>query len=206
MPFVAALSFLAGMVDAIGLMLGGTFVSFMTGNTTRLGLAVSDLQISQILRLSMVLALFVAGSAAGEFIALRSGRRRPARGRVTVLVVTALLLTACGALAVYGLNTGVVCCAVLAMGVLNAAFEKVQGQAVGLTYVTGSLAHIGQALGKYLSDGERPRIGGYAVTFGGLLAGVIAGAMLQHKLPEAALWLCAGLAWLMMLIALRQAR
>jgi uncharacterized membrane protein YoaK (UPF0700 family) len=178
----------------------------MTGNTTRLGLAVSDLHINQILRLSMVLALFVAGSAAGEFIALRAGRRRPARGRVTVLAVTALLLTACGALAAYGLNTGVVCCAVLAMGVLNAAFEKVQGQAVGLTYVTGSLAHIGQALGKYLSDGERPRIGGYVVTFGGLLAGVIAGAVLQHKLPEAALWLCAGLAWSMMLIAWRNAR
>lgn len=36
---VAALSFIAGMTDAIGLTMSGDFVSFMTGNTTRAALS-----------------------------------------------------------------------------------------------------------------------------------------------------------------------
>ncbi|MGG2477383.1 DUF1275 family protein, partial [Rhizobium sp. BR5] len=32
---VAAISFIAGMTDAVGLYVSGDFVSFMTGNTTR---------------------------------------------------------------------------------------------------------------------------------------------------------------------------
>jgi uncharacterized membrane protein YoaK (UPF0700 family) len=187
----------------------------MTGNTTRLGLAVSEEQTPQVLRLLMVLALFVVGNAVGEFIARRAwrwqgqqalqGQQVPQghRGRTAVLIATALLLTACSALAIYRLNTAAICCAVLAMGVLNAAFEKLDGQSVGLTYVTGALAHIGQALGKYAADRERPQINGHIATFGGLLCGVIAGAVLQHQLPGIALWSCAGLAWLMVLAAWR---
>jgi uncharacterized membrane protein YoaK (UPF0700 family) len=207
MAFVAALSFLAGMTDAIGLIMGGTFVSFMTGNTTRLGLAVSEEQTPLVLRLLMVLALFVVGNAVGEFIARRGQQKlqehQARQGRVAVLITTALLLTACGALAAYGLHTPAICCAVLAMGVLNAAFEKVDGQSVGLTYVTGALAHIGQALGRYAADRERPKVMAHMATFGGLLCGVIAGAVLQHQWPAVALWSCAALAWLMVLAAWR---
>jgi uncharacterized membrane protein YoaK (UPF0700 family) len=231
MAFVAALSFLAGMTDAIGLIMGGTFVSFMTGNTTRLGLAVSEEQTPQVLRLLMVLALFVVGNAIGEFISRRIGRGRGGQteqteplglpgpqgspgsagaqgqqvhqGRTGVLIATSLLLTGCAALAGYGLDTAAICCAVLAMGVLNAAFEKLHGQSVGLTYVTGALAHIGQALGKYAADRERPQVTGHMATFGGLLCGVIAGAVLQHQLPGLALWSCACFAWLMVLTAWR---
>ncbi|MGR3586542.1 MAG: DUF1275 family protein, partial [Pseudooceanicola nanhaiensis] len=40
--FVAAVSALAGMTDAIGLMIAGNFVSFMSGNTTRAGVALAE--------------------------------------------------------------------------------------------------------------------------------------------------------------------
>jgi len=39
---VAGLSVLAGMTDAIGLLALGDFVSFMSGNTTRLAVAIND--------------------------------------------------------------------------------------------------------------------------------------------------------------------
>ncbi|MGO7778444.1 DUF1275 family protein, partial [Rhizobium johnstonii] len=42
LALVGSISFLAGMTDATGLMLTGDFVSFMTGNTTRAALALSE--------------------------------------------------------------------------------------------------------------------------------------------------------------------
>ena len=41
LSLVAALSVLAGMTDAIGFMASGDFVSFMSGNTTRLAVDIS---------------------------------------------------------------------------------------------------------------------------------------------------------------------
>jgi hypothetical protein len=47
---VAALSVLAGMTDAIGLLALGDFVSFMSGNTTRLAVAISEADLALVLR------------------------------------------------------------------------------------------------------------------------------------------------------------
>ena len=51
MSLVASLSVLAGMTDAIGFMASGDFVSFMSGNTTRLAVAISDGDLGLTLRL-----------------------------------------------------------------------------------------------------------------------------------------------------------
>ena len=60
---VAALSVLAGMTDAIGLLALGDFVSFMSGNTTRLAVAISEADLAMVLRLSGAVLGFVAGNA-----------------------------------------------------------------------------------------------------------------------------------------------
>src|ERR1700688_106891 len=60
-----ALSALAGYVDAIGFLhLGGVFVSFMSGNSTRMGVGLAKGQWLSAAEAFGVIALFVIGAAA----------------------------------------------------------------------------------------------------------------------------------------------
>ena len=51
LAMVASLSVLAGMTDAIGFLATGDFVSFMSGNTTRLAVAIGDGDLGMAVRL-----------------------------------------------------------------------------------------------------------------------------------------------------------
>ncbi len=87
--FIAALSCLAGMTDAIGLIAAGSFVSFMSGNTTNFAVALARLDMGHAGRLAVVVTLFVLGCAMGEAIAARGACRhrldRPGlRGGISV--------------------------------------------------------------------------------------------------------------------------
>lgn len=91
LALVAAISFLAGMTDAIGLMSIGDFVSFMSGNTTRASVALVQGDAAQGLLLIGGLVSFVLGNAAGVMISIRF------RPQAALLFVSALL--ACAAFA-----------------------------------------------------------------------------------------------------------
>ena len=73
---VAGLSVLAGMTDAIGLLALGDFVSFMSGNTTRLAVAISEADLAMVLRLSGAVLGFVAGNALGVLAVSGAGPGR----------------------------------------------------------------------------------------------------------------------------------
>jgi uncharacterized membrane protein YoaK (UPF0700 family) len=75
LALVASLSVLAGMTDAIGFMASGDFVSFMSGNTTRLAVAISDGDFGLTLRLVILVVTFVIGNALGIVVGRLSGRR-----------------------------------------------------------------------------------------------------------------------------------
>lgn len=128
--FVAALSVLAGMTDAIGFMATGDFVSFMSGNTTRLAVSLGEGEPGPILRIAAVLLAFVVGNALGVVIARLSGRR-PCP---LLLIIAALLALA--ALLPTALQLPALVSAVTAMGMINAVVEEVNGLPIGLTYVT----------------------------------------------------------------------
>jgi len=65
--FAALLAALAGMVDAIGyLHLSGLFVSFMSGNSTQLAVALGDGNLAEVGTIGKLIALFVLGAAAGR--------------------------------------------------------------------------------------------------------------------------------------------
>jgi uncharacterized membrane protein YoaK (UPF0700 family) len=196
--FIASLSFLAGMTDAIGLMSAGSFVSFMSGNTTNLGVALSALDGRHAAWLAAVLALFVLGSAMGEIVHQRAGRPRG-----TVLVCVGMLMLAASACVFHAWQVPAFLLVVLAMGVLNAAFERSEGQAVGLTYVTGALARVGQAYGRYAATGEKPRPLPHVAAFCGLLTGALAGAAFQHRYADAAIVLPMALAWVLAALSWR---
>src|ERR1700719_3709630 len=64
-----ALSALAGYVDSIGFLhLGGLFVSFMSGNSTRLGVYLAEGNWSNAVEATGLIVLFVIGAACGSLI------------------------------------------------------------------------------------------------------------------------------------------
>ena len=69
------LSVLAGMTDAIGFMASGDFVSFMSGNTTRMAVAISAGDLGLTLRLVILVATFIVGNALGIIVSRLGGRR-----------------------------------------------------------------------------------------------------------------------------------
>lgn len=65
LAMVASLSVLAGMTDAIGFLATGDFVSFMSGNTTRLAVAIGDGDLGMAVRLLFAVLAFIVGNALG---------------------------------------------------------------------------------------------------------------------------------------------
>ncbi len=192
---VAALSVLAGMTDAIGFMATGDFVSFMSGNTTRLAVAASAGDFGLVARLLMLVAVFIGGNALGVIVA-RLGKRH---ALPLLLLVAALLGLAALLPVAYKLLALLL--TITAMGMLNAAVEQVNGLPMGLTYVTGALSRFGRGLGRWLL-GERPH--GWRVQlvpWAGMLVGALIGALLEQRLGLQALYASAGLALLLAGIA-----
>ncbi|MET0589102.1 MAG: YoaK family protein [Novosphingobium sp.] len=186
------LAMLAGYVDAIGfLSADGYFVSFMSGNTTRLAV---DLALNWRLALTPALLItgFVCGVAGGSVLATKAGVwRKPA---VTGLVTT--LLLAAASLREIGATPASVGALVLAMGALNSTFQRNGEVAVGLTYMTGALVKLGQALGGLLAGQPRNGWLAHGLLWVGLATGAIAGAILFVRLGEIASWIGAGWAGL----------
>jgi uncharacterized membrane protein YoaK (UPF0700 family) len=80
------LAALAGFVDALGfLKLGGLFVSFMSGNSTRLAAGITGV-VPGSLFAGALIAAFVGGVMAGETVGRLAGRRRKQAVLAFVLV------------------------------------------------------------------------------------------------------------------------
>jgi uncharacterized membrane protein YoaK (UPF0700 family) len=186
-----ALSALAGYVDAIGFLhLGGLFVSFMSGNSTRMGVSLAEGQWSSALESLGLIALFVVGAAGGSLIVLGHGTNR----QPWVLLAEALLLGA-GALAyAFGLSNIAVAAIVLAMGLENAVFQIRGGGGLGLTYVTGALVKVGQLAAAALRGGARWGWAPNLLLWAALVAGSLCGAAAYHWINLAAIWFAAAAA------------
>ncbi|MBD1551181.1 YoaK family protein [Pseudomonas typographi] len=170
--FVAALSILAGMVDAIGFVAVGDFVSFMSGNTTRLALALGQGDGPGALRIGALIGTFIIGNAAGVLVGKASGKRA-----WPLLACIALLLGAAGGIATaWGLIL-----AVMAMGMINTVVEHVNGLPIGLTYVTGALSRFGRGVGRWLAGERRSGWKVQLVPWAGMFAGAVLGVGLEHR-------------------------
>lgn len=185
---VAALSVLAGMTDAIGFMATGDFVSFMSGNTTRLAVAISDGDVSLIGRLCALVLAFIAGNALGIIISRFSGRRA-----VTLLISLAAMLIVSASLP-HAWQTLALLIGIVAMGMLNAVVEEVNGLPIGLTYVTGALSRFGRGLGRWLIGERRDGWRVQLVPWTGMFVGAVLGALLEQRMGLSALYFSALLA------------
>ena len=183
----ACLAALAGLVDAIGfLALRGFFVSFMSGNSTRLaiGLAGGDRRVALVA--GALIALFVAGVTAGELANQVMGRRRH-----RLLGLVALLLALAALAASRGSEPAAIGLATLALGAENAALQRAGPVSIGVTYMTGTLVKLGHGLAAALAGGPRWDWAPYLLLWGALAGGSVLGARLFPTLRLQGLWLAA---------------
>jgi uncharacterized membrane protein YoaK (UPF0700 family) len=187
-----ALSALAGYVDGIGFIhLGGLFVSFMSGNSTRMGVSLADGHWQDAAQALGLIALFVTGAALGSLIVLGRGANR----QPWVLLVEALLLAAAAGCHALGFPQVAIAAIVLAMGLENAVFQIDGGAGLGLTYVTGALVKAGQLIAAALTGGARWNWVPNMLLWAALVTGSLCGALAYHRLGLAAIWFAAGAAF-----------
>lgn len=192
-----ALAALAGFVDATGFLAANRyFVSFMSGNTTRLGVDLVETPALAWIP-ALLIGAFVFGVTGGALIAQRAGERR----KPVVLGLVALLLGAAALLRLGGAIMPMLALLAGAMGALNNTFQRGGEVSVGLTYMTGALVRMGQGLAARLTRTGGEGWHGWLLLWLGLCTGAVAGALGWTRFPELALWLAAGWAALLALAA-----
>jgi uncharacterized membrane protein YoaK (UPF0700 family) len=183
-----ALSALAGYVDGIGFLhLGGLFVSFMSGNSTRMGVSLAQGHWLDAAAALGLIALFVIGAAAGSLIVLGRGANR----QPWVLLTEALLFAGAALCYAFGRSNAAVAAIVLAMGLENAVFQIRGGAGLGLTYVTGALVKVGQLVAAALTGGARWAWAPNLLLWAALVAGSLCSALAYHWINLAAIWFAA---------------
>lgn len=192
---------LAGFVDAAGfLSANGYFVSFMSGNTTRLAV---DLMVDP--RMAAVPGLLIAGFVLGVFsgalLAARAGPRR----KVAVLALVTLFLFCAAIAQLAGAVTAMLGFLVLAMGALNNTFQRDGEVSVGLTYMTGALVRFAQGLAARVSGSGGEGWSSWLLLWLGLALGAIFGAFALLTWPLVALWLASAWSLILVLAARRLA-
>ena len=184
------LAALAGFVDGVGfLSAGGYFVSFMSGNTTRLAVNLATEPALAVLP-AVLLFGFLAGVFAGALVAMADAAWQ-ARN---VAVLAAVLLVAGAASRAAGAEPLALAAMVLAMGALNNCFLRGGESSFGLTYMTGALVRFGQGLAARLMGREAPDSFGMLALWAALGGGGLFGAAAQQRWGESAVAIAAGLA------------
>ncbi|MGD0650511.1 MAG: YoaK family protein [Verrucomicrobiia bacterium] len=157
---VVFLALVAGYLDGYGLLVLGTYVSFMSGNTTFAGLKSGKGNFQAAFPSAIAILSFVTGSFLGNLFSLSRLRYF----HRLIFVIIAALLAAVAGLERHGLSSAPVEIAMLsvAMGMMNPALSKVGAESVSLTFVTGTLNRIGGNLAaaarrKPLTEGQGSR-------------------------------------------------
>lgn len=146
------LTAVAGYADSIGFMFyGGVFLSFMSGNSTRLAVSFVEDDTELMWLAGQCIALFMVGVMAGALIHRITARRWDRfRAREAVLIsVTLTFVAACAFLAadqVGVLSSEVVAVLLLSVGIgaMNSVFERGGEVSIAVSYVTGTLVKAGQ--------------------------------------------------------------
>ncbi len=190
------LAALAGFVDATGFIaFKGLFVSFMSGNSTKAAVDVAGGS-TEVFQVARAIAVYLLGVMIGELLGGTSKRW----GRPLVLMLEALLLWGAAAGGYLGQGAPSVASLLgLAMGAQNASVHKADGISVALTYVTGTLVHVGRGVAKALiGAGPWSAILPFAALWLGLVCGGLGGACVAGRSQPIAMAGAAGVASLLM--------
>ncbi|MCS0494898.1 DUF1275 family protein [Ancylobacter sp. MQZ15Z-1] len=173
--FATFATMVAGFVDAVGYAhLGGLFLSFMSGNSTRLGIQIADADRAHAALTACVIGGFVAGAFAGTLVSDRAGEWK----LTAILCAEVVLFALAWALVGAGVGFAALLPVALAMGMQNSVHQLVAGADIGKSFVTGALFGLGQSLARFVSGRESAgEAAAYAASWGSFVAGAAIGAL-----------------------------
>lgn len=146
----------AGFVDAVGFLeVGGYFVSFMSGNSTRMVVDLSTGDLGGAGIAAVVLVSFFLGAVAGAVVTRRRNLDdRPAvLGLVAFLLLSALALHWITAATIVGVPVSMAVVAA-SMGAMNSVFHSGGEVSLGVTYMTGAVVKSAHRLVDALAGGS----------------------------------------------------
>lgn len=191
--FAGTITAMAGFVDGVGFVhFGGYFLSFMSGNSTRSSAALMTGDITGWITAMSLVSSFVAGVVVATLLtAPLAALRRP----VALYLSAALLLTAAATAIIQPHLTALLLAA--AMGVVNVSYTRSGEVSLGLTYMTGTLVKLGQALGGAilgLVTGSNQGVSRllwlrYAVLWAMITVGSLGGVLAYLHLGLGSLWI-----------------
>jgi len=131
------LALIAGYIDATGLIRWKTYVSFMSGNTTSLGAAISTGKFGIIITSVIVISCFLLGIYAGTCLSLW---KRIKNQILTFYLVSGILIFYSIIAYFYDINNLLSIAIVgFSMGLMNTIVTSVGNQKVNTDFVTGTL-------------------------------------------------------------------
>lgn len=192
----------AGFVDVVGFLAsGGFFVSFMSGNSTRLGVGLADGAPAALIAGGLIFA-FVVGVVAGASVGRAAGRFKQAA--ILTLVTGLLALALCCHWS--GLDVLIVIPLALAMGAQNTVFAEDGDVRVGLTYMTGTLVKLGKRITASLWGGPPFGWVWFLALWLGLLLGAVLGGVCYARFGASALVAPVGMMLLLTAFSAKPAR
>ncbi|AZI34844.1 hypothetical protein NT2_02_04540 [Caenibius tardaugens NBRC 16725] len=185
------LAALAGFVDAIGFIKsGGLFVSFMSGNSTRMAIGIVEFT-----RAGLAAAALIGLFVMGVFLsALVAARVTILHRKVAVMASVAGLLFTAAILQSIDQDIAAIGMLCMAMGATNSIFRRDGEVSIGVTYMTGTLVKLGHRLADAALGGDPTAWAPYLFLWLALVSGGIMGAAGYSWLPNASIWIAAAFA------------
>jgi uncharacterized membrane protein YoaK (UPF0700 family) len=196
-PMMVALTFVTGVVDAASyLKFGHVFVANMTGNVVFLGFALAGAGgLSSAFSLA-ALGSFLAGAAVGGRLGARTPNHRghllraASAFQLTLITVAVIVALAASEPLHTGVRYALLIPMALAMGVQNAAAQRLGVPELTTTVLTRTLT--GLASEAALARGPGSKLGRRAVAVAAMLSGALTGGLLVLHVSVAAALSVAG--------------
>jgi len=174
-----ALTALAGFLDAVAFIaLNHVYVSFMSGNSTHLGISIALGDARNTMSLTLVVIAFVLGTCCGTWLSDNQS------GGATVRILAAETAALLGAwiLASSGQLASSLVLIAAAMGTQNCLHQLVGGADVGKGFISGALFGLGQALARVANSPSQWRtIGSNILSWGAFVVGAAVGVIVLHR-------------------------
>jgi uncharacterized membrane protein YoaK (UPF0700 family) len=182
-PMMVALTFVTGLVDAVSyLKLGHVFVANMTGNVVFLGFALAGAGGVSIVASLLALSAFLAGAFGGGWLGTRNSEHRGRLLRAANIAQVSLILVALALALLAGKPLGetvrytLIVLLTLAMGVQNAASQRLAVPDLTTTVLTRTLTGLASEAG--LAGGPGSQLGRRGVAVLAMLLGALTGGLL----------------------------